>query len=248
MAAIDPSVASVQLYTVREALTEDLPGTLARLARMGLRQVEPFAFTDFPGLAAGLREHGLTAPTAHQNLFGTDPRAAFEAAGKIGVDVVIDPFAPPEHWTDAASVRATADEINRLAALAAGFGLRFGYHNHHFEFEATIDGVSAYEVFADALDPAVLLEVDTYWAAAAGQDVPALLRRLGDRVVALHVKDGPPSLDVKDQVAAGRGALPVAAFLDAAPGALRVIELDDSRGDRFAAVRDSLHHLAALAA
>ena len=46
-------------------------------------------------------------------------------------------------------------------------------------------------MLADQLDDAVLLEVDTYWAAVGGQDVPALLGRLGDRVRYLHVKDGP---------------------------------------------------------
>ena len=37
----------------------------------------------------------------------------------------------------------------------------------------------ALEVLAGSLDAGVLLEVDTYWAAVGGQDVPALLGRLG---------------------------------------------------------------------
>jgi sugar phosphate isomerase/epimerase len=60
-------------------------------------------------------------------------------------------------------------------------------------------------VLADCLAPEVVLEVDTYWAYAGGADVPALLRRLGDRVVALHVKDGDGSLEVERQVAVGSG-------------------------------------------
>ena len=39
---LDASKISVQLYTVRDALTADLDGTLARLAGFGFRQVEPF--------------------------------------------------------------------------------------------------------------------------------------------------------------------------------------------------------------
>ena len=75
--------------------------------------------------------------------------------------------------------------------------------------------------------------------------MPALLQRLGDRVVALHVKDGDGSTDNKKQVAVGSGSLPVWDFIDAAPDALRVVELDDSRDDRFQAVADSYAWLTA---
>ena len=91
----------------------------------------------------------------------------------------------------------------------------------------------------------MILEVDAYWAAVGGQDAPALLRRLGDKVVALHLKDGPGTPEVLDQVAVGQGAQPIRAVVDAAPHALRVVELDDCRGDRFTAVADSLAWLTA---
>jgi sugar phosphate isomerase/epimerase len=91
----------------------------------------------------------------------------------------------------------------------------------------------------------VVLEVDAYWAAVGGQDPVALLGRLGHRVQALHVKDGPATSDTRDQVAVGRGGLPIREILGAAPQALPVIELDDTRGDRFAAVADSLAWLRA---
>ena len=68
-----------------------------------------------------------------------------------------------------------------------------------------IDGRHGLEVLAEQLDPAVVLEVDTYWAYVGGADVPALLERLGDRVVALHIKDGDGSLDNKKQVPVGSG-------------------------------------------
>ena len=52
--------------------------------------------------------------------------------------------------------------------------MRLGYHNHDFELSSLIGGRPALEVLADELDPGVLLEVDTYWAAVGGQDVPGL--------------------------------------------------------------------------
>jgi len=72
-----------------------------------------------------------------------------------------------------------------------------------------------------------------------GGDPVELLGKLGDRVVAIHVKDGPGTAETKDQVAVGSGSLPIADIVAAAPTALRVVELDDSRGDRLQAIADS---------
>ena len=48
----------------------------------------------------------------------------------------------------------------------------------------------------------------------------------------------------KDQTAVGSGTLPIREIVEAAPAdALRVIELDDSRDDRFQAVADSYTYL-----
>ena len=98
-------------------------------------------------------------------------------------------------------------------------GLRVGYHNHDAELSSIIDGRPALEVFADLLDPTVALEVDLYWAAAGGQNPAELVGRLGDRVQAVHVKDGPmrPGISAAqlptDQTPAGQGDVPLAAAL-----------------------------------
>lgn len=64
MPTLGTDVLSVQLYTVREALTEDVDGTLARIAEIGYKLVEPFGFQKFfDGLSAGLSKYGLSAPT-----------------------------------------------------------------------------------------------------------------------------------------------------------------------------------------
>ena len=123
-------------------------------------------------------------------------------------------------------------------------GLRLGYHNHDHELAPLPDGTPALEALAAALDPAVLLEVDTYWAAVAGQDVPALLGRLGERVRYLHVKDGPVTRD-DPMTAVGAGRMPVAEILAAAPAAWHVVELDRCATDMMTAVGDSLAWLAA---
>ena len=235
---------SVQLYTVRELLQEDTAGTLKRLADLGFSKVEPFAFVSFgDALARGLADAGLSAPTTHQSFIGGDVAPVFEAAQALGIETVIDPYVAPEHWANKADIDDTAAKLNAAAEIAADHGVRVGYHNHAHEIANRVDGVTALEYFAGQLSDDVVLEVDTYWVAVGGQDPVALLKRLGDRVVALHIKDGPATTETKDQVAVGQGSLPIADIIAAAPDALRVIELDDSRGDRFQAIADSYAYL-----
>jgi sugar phosphate isomerase/epimerase len=229
---------SVQLYTVREALAEDFDGTLGKLASFGFTQVEPFALLNFAEeLRNGLARNGLTAPTTHVHLLGEDQDAVCALAAELGIQTVIEPYVDPARWQTETGVSEVASELNAAAIKAADYGLQVGYHNHHFEFESMIDGVYALEVLAAQLAPEVVLEVDTYWAYAGGADVPALLTRLGDRVAALHLKDGDGTLDTSKQVPLGSGVLPVWDIVDAAPEALRVVELDDSETDLLEAVR-----------
>jgi sugar phosphate isomerase/epimerase len=229
---------SVQLYTVREALAEDFDGTLGKLASFGFTQVEPFALLNFADeLRDGLAQNGLTAPTTHVHVLGEDQDAVYALAAELDIQTVIEPYVDPARWQTGTGVSEVASELNAAAIKAADYGLQVGYHNHHFELESMIDGVHALEVLAAQLAPEVVLEVDTYWAYAGGADVPALLTRLGDRVVALHLKDGDGTLDTSKQVPLGSGVLPVWDIVDAAPDALRVVELDDSETDLLEAVR-----------
>jgi sugar phosphate isomerase/epimerase len=233
---------SVQLYSVREQFADDPKATLDRLAAIGFTQVEPYGLVDnAAALKSALPAAGLTAPTTHMHLVGADLDRVFAAAADLGIQIVIEP-AVRDGWQDADGVAGIADALNAAAAKAAEHGLRVGYHNHYWEF-GDVDGRPAYEVFADRLDPAVVLEVDAYWSTAAGADTPALLRRLGGKVVALHVKDGDLSTDASGQVPAGQGRVPVAEVLAAAPDALRVVEFDRYDGDIFAALGESHAYL-----
>jgi len=127
-----------------------------------------------------------------------------------------------------------------VARAAADHGLRVGYHNHWWELEQRIDGTPALEVFADLIGDEVVLEVDTYWSAVGGVDPVALLGRLGERVVAIHVKDGPVTLETSAQQPAGQGVMAIADVLAAAPTARPVIEFDAYAGDIFDGIAASL--------
>lgn len=235
---------SVQLYTVRSAIADDLPGTLARLADLGFTQVEPYSFVErVDEYAEALPANGLTAPSAHVGLVGKDLDPIFDAAKRLGVTTIIDPHIDETRWITREDVVSVANDLNEIAVKAAEHGLVVGYHNHAFELENLIDGTPALEVFAAALSDDVVLEIDTYWVEVGGVDAPELLARLGDKVQFLHIKDGPKTKDDKEQVAVGRGVMPVRDILRAATQALPVIELDDHEGDIFKALKDSIDFL-----
>jgi sugar phosphate isomerase/epimerase len=237
---------SLQLYTLRDALAADFDGAMDRVAAIGYRQVEPYRFvTAVDELERTLASTGLVAPSAHVGLLSIDDqRPVFEAAVRLGIGIVIDPHVDRALWTRADDIAATAEKLNRAAQTGAEFGVTVGYHNHHFELENRIDGRFALDLLVDELDPAVVLEIDTYWAQVGGADPVELLKRLGDRVVAIHIKDGDGSLDITKQVAVGSGSLPIEQIIAAAPGsAIGVVELDGFDGDEFDAVTDSFNYL-----
>ena len=262
----DPRI-SLQLYSVREHLA-DLDAAFGRIADLGITNVEPFSIFDRTMDAIpALRRHGLSTPTGHAPFLSDEieyqgrsvplpPLATtLQAAQALGLETLVDPMVPAARWRSTDEIARTADRLNAAAEQAAAAGVRVGYHNHSFEFHHDFDGVTGYELFTSMLDQRVVLEVDVYWAAIAGQDVPALLRRLGDRVVALHLKDGPLDrdpfatdegyvADELDQRPLGDGELDIAAILDAAPRErIDVIEFDHVNGDVFSAIERSLRCL-----
>jgi sugar phosphate isomerase/epimerase len=256
-----PSI-SVQLWTVRTELENDQEATLARLSDIGFRHVEAFGFVDrADALAEAFARHGLSSPTGHasltsdvENPFATldapGNEQVFAAAAQLGMTTVIDPFVAPARWESLQEITNTAELLNAAAVTAAAHGITVGYHNHNHELLNMFDGRHALEVFADLLAPEVVLEVDLYWAAAGGADAAALVERLGDRVVAVHVKDGTleptPTLDTvpTDQVPAGTGVVPLEAALEAASSArYAIVEFDSYAGDIWAGITTGLEFL-----
>ncbi|MEO8281931.1 MAG: sugar phosphate isomerase/epimerase [Pseudarthrobacter sp.] len=238
---------SLQLYTLRNAVQEDLPGTIKKVAEIGFTQVEPYNFVaTAKELGAALKENGLTAPSGHAPLLSQDQDEIFAAAKDLGISTVIDPYLPAEHWQKAEDIQATAAKLNEAAKKAAEHGIRVGYHNHAWELESFIEGRPALEYFADLLDPEVVLEVDTYWVAVGGQDPVEVLDRLGNKVKFIHIKDGPLNTDTKAQLPAGKGKVAVLDVIAAAKSLeVGVVEFDDYAGDIFEGIAESLAYLTA---
>lgn len=258
---------SVQLYSVRDAVDENVDAAVARLAEIGFTEVEPYAFhLRTADLKRALAAAGIEAPSGHAPVIDSEaPEAVFDAAAELGMRTVIDPFIPTDRWQTADDVARIATRVNELSEQASARGLEFGYHNHQWEFTNKVDGRPVFELFVEQLNPGVVLEVDTFWATVGGADAPAVLRSLGDRVRAIHVKDGLIDEAIRDvlpssesalivpealraafenQKPAGQGDVDVKAILAAAPQALRVVEFDAYKGDVFEGIAESFAWLA----
>ncbi|HEX3811349.1 MAG TPA: sugar phosphate isomerase/epimerase [Mycobacteriales bacterium] len=223
----------------------DPRAVVTRIAEIGYGAVEPYdVLTDPTGFRALTDELGLRVSSAHAPVLGDQADAVLDAANTLGTDTVIVPHLDPARWADADGIASIAADLNAAAAKAASRGIRIGYHNHWFELEAKVDGKHGLEVLAEQLDPTVVLEVDTYWAQVGGADVPALLKRLGDRVRYLHVKDGPATNKDDAMTAVGGGVMPVGEILAANPAVeWHVVELDRCDTDMVQALADSYTYL-----
>lgn len=263
-------LASVQLYSLASQFSADMHGSLDKLAATGLENVEAFDFVRRPAeIRAALDASGLSSPTGHAPLLSDElwtpdgsipspaPEAVFEAAAEIGMSTVIEPMVAAERWLTVDGVKDIADRLNAASQKAEEFGLKVGYHNHAQEFVASFEGQTAYEYFLALVDPAVEIELDLFWSLAGQQDPVELAKHIGDRLVAIHVKDGvaptsnPFAPDAAsfdsaslDQRRAGEGEVPTVEALNAATNLkYAVIEYDNAPGDVFEDIASSYRFL-----
>src|SRR5450631_3833044 len=76
----------IQLYTVREDLPKDTPGTLKQLHDIGFREVETAGFGKYSAkeFRQLLDDAGLKVPSAHVNLNAADLGPVFEDVHALG--------------------------------------------------------------------------------------------------------------------------------------------------------------------
>ena len=238
----------LQLYTLRDDCARDLEGTLAFVARCGYAGVEVAALYDRSAreFRALLDANGLAVASLHAMPFGDAAERTFDDALALGAALVVVPFAHPDRFKSAESVREVARELNAASAAAQSRGLRVAYHNHFWEWTALADGRSAFDVLLAELDSAVEIELDVYWATTAKRGPAALLRTLGTRATRLHLKDGPADKPDSPMVALGDGVVDLSAAIEAASHAdWMLVELDACAGEMREAVRRSAEWLRA---
>jgi sugar phosphate isomerase/epimerase len=185
----------LQLYTVRELFSTDPMGTLEKVAAIGYREVEygggGYDKMDHAALRKTMDRLGLTSPSIHvgYEALTADFDGAVKMAKTLGADTVIVPYMGDEHRT-AESWKAAVAGFNRYAERLKKAGLDFAYHNHDFEFTVKPGGRSLFDALVAEGDPALVkIELDLFWAIAAGEDPKAIIQRLPGRIYAYHVKD-----------------------------------------------------------
>ena len=246
----------LQLYTVRDAMKADLPGTLARVAQIGYTEVEFAGYFDRTpaDIRAILDRNGLTAPSAHiplQMLQG-NLAGVIDAAKTIGHQYIICPWLDPsQRGTAAENWRALARTLNDIGRNVQQAGLQFGYHNHDFEFPL-VEGQVPYEVLVSETDPRyVAMEMDLYWATKAGQDPLAWFARYPGRFQLVHVKDsrGAPN---NEMTPVGLGTIDwKRIFAQRAQAGIQhyIVEHDSAAeypGGAFASIESSYNYLSKL--
>ena len=213
----------LQLWSVRDAMVPDPAGTVKALGKMGYRNVEGFGYKDGKifGLALKdfgklLKDNGMKMPSCHHMVTladwngGTKSlsdsfRKAVDDMASVGQKYVIAPWMAEE---DRPKIAELIKVYNAAGEYCKKAGMRFGYHNHNFEYEQKApDGRLLAEWLAKETDPAlVTLEMDVYWVKYAKHDPAEWMNKYPGRWELLHVKDM-ANTEKKESVEVGDGSI-----------------------------------------
>lgn len=180
------------MYSARELCrdTESLKSVLYSLADMGYEGVEFFLYCDTSAgeLRQIMEECGLQAigTHVHKPRWDADTDGEIAYAKEAQIPCLVYPWIEPQLRTEE-FYRSLPEVLRGLSQECQKNGIRLQYHNHDFEFEKMEDG-TALDHLLNA-DDSWDFELDTFWAAYAGIDVPKLLEKQGDRIKMIHVKD-----------------------------------------------------------
>ena len=234
---------AVQLYSLRDALEHNLEPVFARLAEIGYVGVEPYGGLDAAQVAALSRRYGLQIPSAHlAPPLDADERPTLDAADVLGIERIVVPYLPPEHFADLDTIKRTADRLNAASDIARRHGRSLGYHNHWWELNL-IDGKTVLDHLRDQVAPEIFFEIDTYWVKTGGQDPAQVVGSFGVRAPLLHIKDGPADNSNSPMVAVGTGTLDFPAVVGASAANWLIVELDKCASDMMTAIEASYQYL-----
>lgn len=198
----------IQLYSVRDDMKKDPLGTLKQLAEMGYRNVEHANYTGrkFYGYTAPefkkvLNGLGLKMPSGHTRMsdkhwdkttkdFTDEWKQTVEDAATVGQRFVITPSLEEGLRKDYDTLVSFLDIFNKSGELCKKSGLKFGYHNHDFEFKYYLNDKKIYDIILEKTDPALVTQQMDIGNMYEGGGRPLeLLKKYPGRFESMHVKD-----------------------------------------------------------
>ena len=240
----------LQLWTVREAIEKDAASTLHRLADLGYTAVETAFWPGGMTHAQGgrlLRDAGISVFAAHVEIPVGDHRdAILEVAEAYDCNTMVWHGWPEDaRYQTLDGIRDLADIYNEANAFLSANGLRFGLHNHWWEFQEIPQGGLPYYLIRPMLEPDIFYEIDTYWTKVAGLDPAKVVGDFGNTVRLLHIKDALTLETEGTMVAAGQGLQDFPSIGRAGHGNVEwmIVELDFCETDMFDAIEQSRAYL-----
>jgi sugar phosphate isomerase/epimerase len=205
MAAKSKMKPGIQTYSVRNQLKEDFEGTMKYIADVGYQHIEAYGLgTDgmFLGTispahyAKVIKDLGMDFKATHCSYTeAANAQKMIDAAKETGMEYLIVPAVPGNLRQSVDSWKGIAENFNKLGEMCNKTGLKFGYHNHAFEFEK-IDGVIPQELLMSETEKDLVhFEADLFWVTKGGYDPIELLNKFPGRVKIFHVKDADKELE-----------------------------------------------------
>jgi sugar phosphate isomerase/epimerase len=242
----------IQLYTVRKEIEKYFESSIRKVADIGYNGVETYflpAEISLERASRVIKDLGLTIFAMHAELPVNENRdAALKMADAYKCDLIVYHGWPPDDkYKNTDKLKHTAEVYNETASFLKSKGLRFGLHNHWFEFEKNDDGIYPFYYLLENLDKSILFEIDTYWVKTSGQDPAMVVGDFGSRAPLLHIKDGPAAKGdpMYKHVPAGSGTLDFPAIVKAGSKNIKwmIVEFDEYERDIFEGIQESYEYL-----
>ena len=206
----------IQLYTFRKEMLADAAGTLKQLAVLGIKQIES-AGSD-KGYYYGLKpqemkqictDNGMKLSSGHIHLDGKWQQTIEDAVASGQEYLICSSMPSPEQTVD--NYKKTAAAFNKAGEDCKKANIKFGYHNHDFEFEKE-NGQVLYDVLLNNTDAALVhMELDLGWVIMTGNDPLTYFKNHPGRFPLWHLKD--MDLNKKHSTEFGKGSLNIKEIL-----------------------------------
>lgn len=197
----------LQLYSLRDALKQDVEGTIVQVGEMGYNFVEAAGYRNgqFYGMspqafkelceANGLQflgsHSGHNVPDStnwDQTMAWWDE--AIQAHADAGVKWIVQPSMSKEGYESLDGLKRYCEYFNAVGEKCNEKGIRFGYHNHANEFRTEHDGKPVYDWMLELTDPEkVMFQLDLYWIVEGGKDPRDYFEKYPGRFEIWHIKD-----------------------------------------------------------